>query len=314
MLKKIYAAIISVTVLIIALSTSVYAWFSLTSVNFVENIEFEAGGNDELQISLDGINFSKSIPGDTFSKIFGRTPRLESITTTNNIDFISGPPYWSASNLDRDLITFKVYFRLTSDLEDELNHQRYIYLADRIQVPFGVSGASGTYVTSKGINWVAPVSYQGLNGFVQSGTQETYYAANAIRIGVINPDENINFIYDVSENPFHGYGLPIGANDYYKIVAEHQLPQVQPLEDDIMIYQLTTFNPMQNDIAMDQRSLVSKLELISSEDGITTYEGNATINIWLEGWDPDCIDAVIKDQIQIQLRFRAARYFEDLGI
>ena len=52
-----------------------------------------------------------------------------------------------------------------------------------------------------------------------------------------------------------------------------------------MRYKLTEFHPLQPDIAMDKQSLVSKLSLVSSEEGVTTYEGKATITIWLEGWD-----------------------------
>ena len=314
MLKKIYAAIISLSIIVIALTTSVYAWFSLTSINFIEDIEFEADGNDELTLSLDGETYSKSIPSDTIRQIYGLVPKLETVTTTNNIDFQNGPPYWDLSNRQKDYISLEIHFRLVSDLENEMNHQRYVYLADRIHIPYGDARPSGTYVTSRGITWMAPISYQGLNGFVEDGTVETYYAANALRIGVYNPDENINFIYDVSENPLHGYGLSFGANDYYRRVSPQILPELNPIDEGLMIYELTDFNPMQRDIAMDQRSLVSKLELISSVDGLTTYEGSATINIWLEGWDPDCIDAVIRDQMLIQLRFRAARYYEDLNI
>lgn len=305
MLKKIYAAIISLSIVVIALTTSVYAWFSLTSINFIEDIEFEADGNDGLTISLDGETYGKSIPSDTIREMFGRVPRLTTVTTTNNIDFTNGPPYWDSSRRQNDYISLDIHFRLVSDLENEMSHQRYVYFTDRVNVPYGDDRPGGTYATSRGITWMAPIGYQGINGFVEDGTVETYYAANALRIGVYNPDENINFIYDVSENPLHGYGLPFGANDYYRLVSPHPLPMLRPIDEGLMIYELTDFNPMQNDIAMDQRSLVSKLELISSVDGITTYEGHATINIWLEGWDADCIDAVIRDQMLIQLRFRA---------
>src|SRR5690606_18724209 len=102
MLKKIYAAIISLSIIVIALTTSVYAWFSLTSMNFIEDIEFEADGNDELTISIDGENYGKSIPSDIIREMFGRVPRLSAVTTTNNIDFVNGPPYWDSSQRQKD--------------------------------------------------------------------------------------------------------------------------------------------------------------------------------------------------------------------
>src|SRR5690606_38349149 len=149
-----------------------------TSMNFIEDIEFEADGNDELTISIDGENYGKSIPSDIIREMFGRVPRLSAVTTTNNIDFVNGPPYWDSSQRQKDFISIELYFRLVSDLEDELSHQRYVYLADRVNVPYGDQRPSGTYATSRGITWMAPVGYQGFNGFVEEGTVETYYAAN----------------------------------------------------------------------------------------------------------------------------------------
>lgn len=312
MLKKLYATILTLTVLAIALSTSVYAWFTITGLNFIQDIEFGAEGNDILKMSLDGENFSDSITKEQLSEIYGERFRLKSITTTNNIDFNDGPPYFPRSDSTRDYISLDIHFRLTSIQEDPLSHQRYVYLADKVNEPYTLNPPSGTYIQSQGIDWQAPIDYQGKDRFIEAGTIERYYAKDAIRIGVRNEDEGINFIYDVSEQPQYGYGLPIGANDFAKRAVYYQFPDPDPLIPGIMRYKLTEFHPLQPDIAMDKQSLVSKLARISSEDGVTTYQGKATITIWLEGWDPDCIDAIIRDRIVIQLRFRATRYFEDL--
>jgi hypothetical protein len=312
MLKKLYATILALTVLAIALSTSVYAWFSITGLNFVQDIEFGADGNDILKISLDGKTYGDTITRDQLSEIYGERFRLKTVTTTNNIDFTEGPPLFPRSDANKDFLSIEIHFRLTTNQEDPLSHQRYVYLADRVYLPYTLNPPSGTYIESKGVDWQTPIDYQGKDGFIEAGTVERYYAKDAIRIGVRNDDEGINFIYDVSEQPQYGYGLPIGANDFARRAVSYQFPEPLPLVPGIMRYKLTEFHPLQPDIAMDKQSLVSKLSLVSSEEGVTTYEGKATITIWLEGWDPDCIDGIIRDQIVIQLRFRATRYYEDL--
>ena len=40
------------------------------------------------------------------------------------------------------------------------------------------------------------------------------------------------------------------------------------------------------------------------------YLGNATLNIWIEGWDADAFDAILGDQILIQLEFITAKHIE----
>jgi hypothetical protein len=53
------------------------------------------------------------------------------------------------------------------------------------------------------------------------------------------------------------------------------------------------------------------MELIVSDQkddkNQTYYVGKVTMNIWLEGWDADCFDAILDDVIRIQLKFRAGK-------
>lgn len=56
-MKKIYSSALALMVLIALFSTVSYAWLYLASVNTIENISLTASGGNNLEISLDGINY-----------------------------------------------------------------------------------------------------------------------------------------------------------------------------------------------------------------------------------------------------------------
>ncbi len=80
------------------------------------------------------------------------------------------------------------------------------------------------------------------------------------------------------------------------------LPQEKPYT----IYELTQIaedNPYQ---ALDNQSLITELQPTGfyDQDGNEIYQSKVIINIWIEGWDADAFNAVLKDYIKIQLQFK----------
>src|SRR5690554_3104420 len=308
--KKLYLLIISFLFVTLTLSTTVYAWFSLSRTSMIEGIEIGISLDDTIELSLDGMTYHKTIDNEMLASIIGNNPHLASITSQDGINFFKGPlETTSRAKANVDYISFPLYFRLTSDNPNVSAHQKYIYLANALDPAYDTaSNLKGTFVTSKGNWWTNPIAYHDGMGIVPAGTNRLYYAKNAVRIASENPDPDLTFIYDTSEDKYRGFGKVFGAYDYYmkRLGIELEIPDTPTNE----IFGLTEFSPLQDDIALDQVSLLSALNLISSDNGRYIYQGMTRINIWLEGWDADAFDPILDDKLLISLNIRSARYYE----
>jgi len=312
MLKKIYSVLFALTLIAITLTTSVYAWFATSKTALLDGIELGVGEDDDLWLSLDGINYHKSITNEMLVEYVGTQRKLASITSQNGKDFFLGPVLLETRAIPKvDYLSFDVYFKVVTNNPNVDAHHKYVYLADRTKPSYELaSNAPGTFVASKGKNWINPLGFDDGDIYVTPGENRLYYAHNAVRIASYNESENLSFIYDVSENEARGFGKPFGAIDfYYRMLGVRMEPPEAPQN---MIYKLTEFSKLQNDIAIDKTSLVSEVSLVNEVEGIYEYRGRTKISIWLEGWDADCYDAILDDPMWIQLRFKAARFDDSL--
>ena len=308
MLKKIYAALFALTLISITLTTSVYAWFNTSKSSLVDGVEMGVGEDDNLYLSLDGINYQKNITPEMLREHIGRTTRLTNITSPDGKTFYASPTSTRVYADPRtEYLTFDIYFKVVTDNPNEAAHQKYVYLADRKTPSFELApNTKGTFVVSRGVNWTSPIDFNDGDIYVTAGENRLYHASNAVRIGVVNDEQELSFIYDPSENEARGYGKLFGALDYYERRLGVRL--VPPEAPNNMIYRLSNFSPLQDDIALDKVSLVAETILVNEVDGIYEYRGHAKVSIWIEGWDPDSMDAIQADILLISLRFKAARF------
>lgn len=308
MRKKLYLLIISFLCVTLTLSTTVYAWFQISRTGLIEGIEIGISLDDTIELSLDGMTYHKTIDNDMLSKVIGKNPRLATVTTQDGTNFIKGPfETSSVASKNVDYISFDLYFRLTSDNPNISAHQRYIYLANSKQPTFAEAlTTDGTFITSKGNMWRNPIAFHDGMEVIPAGSNRLYYAKNAVRIASISPNPELSFIYDTSEDRYRGFGKPFGAYDYYTKRLGVALDMPNAPEN--QIFKLTQFSPLQNDIALDKDSLLAELTLVSEDQGRYTYQGMTTINIWLEGWDPDAFDPIVNDSLIISLSIRSARF------
>src|SRR5690554_5144100 len=129
--KKLYLLMISFLLVTLTLSTSVYAWFSLSRTSMIEAIEINISLDDNIELSLDGITYHKTIDNEMLASIIGDNPQLASITSQDGTNFYKGPlETTSRAKANVDYISFPLYFRLTSNNLNVSAHQKYIYLAN----------------------------------------------------------------------------------------------------------------------------------------------------------------------------------------
>lgn len=304
-MTKLKWLLITILLTAITLFTSVYAWLQVSNINILEDISIEVGVGDYLEISLDGVNYGKTIDKSTIGSSL-KNFAFTDVTTTDNLNFYKGQNYRSKLAIKNvDYISLDLWFRVLPEQGvAEENIFNEIYLTNKIEVSYQEaknSEISGTYVASEGKNWMADYTFDNGSSIVRKGTIDKYYAKEAMRIGFISNTNS--FIYDVSENEARGYGKPFGAFDYYNLKNRSNKLK-EPTVIPPTIYELSHEYP-NTGIMNNDNSQIVVLERIGDY-----YLGNATLNIWIEGWDADAFDAILGDQILIQLEFITAKHIE----
>lgn len=306
-MKKIYLTFITFLLMILVTTTVTYAWISLSTSNVVTNIGLKTNLGDELEISLDGINYYKSLPSSIIINRLGRVVFTD-VTSLDGKTFDRGIHSQKTVVKNKDYVSIDFHFR-TSSLR-----AHKVFLANNVsnQVIFDQLG-EGTFIVSKGINWVSDIDFiYGPNDqMVLKGDVNRYFVSDSIRIAIhehpLNElDLRTNLqskIFDLTGNRERGFGKPYGAFDYYLRKRGHiELP----LQIPDTIYELSEFSPT-GPFALDNNShiltLIKTTELDSK--GLPFYKGSVTMNIWLEGWDADLFDAVFGDQVKMQFEFKA---------
>ncbi len=316
MSRKIYLSLLSLVMATLLFVTVSYAWASLSLINNVTGLNLSATVGDELQLSVDGVNYFTKLPASEIENIFNEV-RLKDITTVNGIDF-STNPYKGASEpiANKDYISFELWIRSSRP-------EKHVFLYNNIndQVSYEKTDQLGTFAVSKGTLWVAKHSFFNgptTNDLVKMGTLGKYHASEAIRISIIELNNDMNpmddreesalsrFIYDPSENKERGFGKLFGSYSYYFQMAGYYMPV--PTEFPKTSYRLSEMDPRNPYQAADNESLIATLQETEEVDdkGRPYYVSKIRINIWLEGWDPDAFDAITGDRIKIQLQFKSA--------
>jgi len=311
------------TLMVITLGVIAFAWVSLSTINNIDGMGLTASAGDDLQISVDGINFYNQLPTSEIKEIFENV-NLHDATTIDNINFYTGGLRGTNPAIPNlHYLTFDLWFRTTRP-------ERAIYLYNNVnhRVTYTNYDVKGTFVVSRGVYWMSNETF--FNGplpsdIVNQGQINRYYASDSIRIGVrelvddMNPldsrnDNNLkNIIYDPSENEARGYGVAFGALSYFNRRAPMYL--FPPATKPYTTYRLSKMDPNNPYQALDNESQIATLqttELVDERERII-YQGKVRINIWVEGWDADSFDIIGDDPVKIQLQFKVAHPFNEQG-
>ncbi|MFU8792881.1 MAG: hypothetical protein ACNA7K_02550 [Acholeplasmataceae bacterium] len=322
-IRRVYISLLSVVLFTFIFGTATYAWISINSINSIDGLSLTATTGEQLQISIDGINYQQFLETETLEAIFGDV-QLKDITSLNGKTFYTGGLRMVGPAVaNEDYLSFELWFR-TKEVE------RHVYLVNNVSSEVTYDQTMlGTYVVSRGVRWVSKHTF--LNGpgeedIVNQGDEGIYYGSEAIRISIeeIKAEENAldirgdeafrTIIYDPSENPSRGYGTFYGAYHYFMISTGNTFFSLPPYRPDIL-YRLTTFEPYDPYQAQDNDSLVAELiesDMIDDEGNIY-YIGKIRVNVWIEGWDADAFDAIHRDRIKMQLQFKSGKPFIELG-
>ncbi len=317
MVKKLYIAILAMILLVVTLATSTFAWAIIAETNRVDGFNITARQDSNLEFSLDGINYSSEINEQQINAIIGEAKLMDWTTydgqtfTGTTIPFVEGVLDFEAVP-NKNYIQLVLYVRTSSAMYTDL------YLVNNVSqsVSYDALPNTGTYVTSRGVNYRAPITYQySPTMTVFEGEVRTYYAKDAVRVSFVEmlyddtdtrlESELNRFIWDPSGNPARGFAKTFGATDFIK--QYHNLYFELPTEEQTVTYGLTTFTDPNAYLPDNQLSRVASL--VESDEvnnqNRNYHIGKFMINFWVEGWDADAFDAVFDDELQIQFEFQS---------
>ena len=316
--QKLFISILSLIFAVLLFGTVSYAWFSISTTGVVHNVTLGMSSDNKFQISLDGINYHDSISNEDIMKLISDDFELGDVTSFDGITFEKGgPSQFEPAKKNIDYLSLTLYFRTTA-------YEKNVYLVEDVSSEAYLNNeVEGTYIISKGINWKADNTF--INGedevkdVVNVGDRHMFYAAEAVRIGFVEKkiienknddrsEEDLNTkIFDLSRNPARGYGTSYGSLDYFNVKQGTSIepPELFP-EVITTLSKFYQYNPY---IPLDDNSYILRMIETDKVDplGDTYYVGKVEMNIWLEGWDADCFDAIYRDLLTISLKFKGAR-------
>lgn len=307
--KKLLLFLVTFVLTVVTLTTSTAAWITLPARNRVDNIQFSVIKDSRLQISFDGINYYDEI-NEEIVRMYLPSIGAPDLTTMDGKTFTS-----IYENSLAPEFSFELYFRA------ERSAANCIYLVDNVSNNYsydeiGSSIINGTYAISQGVRWTPGADFDnGYGDVVKKNETRIYYGDDAIRISFIeqnasnqylqivdNRTEYSSFIWDPSEDETRGFGMPFGAYDYVKKLRRPDLEL--PSEVPNTIYHLSLFDKESKKVN-NANSLVATMQQ-GLENNFPYKYAKVRVNIWFEGWDPDCIDGVTRDIVKLQFKFICA--------
>lgn len=315
--RRILISILIFTVMIMTFGTVAFAWISVITTNNIDGLSLTASSGDELEISLDGINYYSQLPGELIEDLYQGYSLIDVTSLDGQTFYTGGLRDVKPAIANEHYISFDLWIRSTEN-------ERNIFLINHIPIDTEYeTDQIGTYILSKGVIWINPTRF--LNGpdqddWVEAGQIDRYYASHAMRISIterINEENELDtrtindlkptFIFDPSNDPVRSYGQPIGAFSYFFQRTRWWIEL--PTEKPVVSYRLSETDPFDPYQALDNESWVATLVPtgLFNEKDEEYYATKMSVNIWVEGWDADAFDAIDRDQVKIQIQFKALR-------
>lgn len=292
----------SLFVLILALGVagaSTYAWISSNNSAKIDGFNLEIKGDTNLLISLSGESgtFKSSISKAEIEEYLianhGENFKLTPATSSDGKAFAD----LDGSTDDISYASITLYF--------QSNAKQDIFLSSNPDLNYVTSerreSASGNVIDA----WKELDTVYGQSSIIPKGSKVYASAMNAIRVSFVegdnavvwypNPDKGFSGDYNYKSLPdFTCYSL---STDYLNEVFGYNLSVPSDYQ--------TLCSKDYYDMEAGNYIIGDKL-LTLDDEANGSYRGELTVNIWLEGWDGDCIDSIVDDILTIKLQFQSA--------
>lgn len=319
--KRIILSIVTLVLVVVALGTTTFAWFTLSNVATVSNIEGSITGGDGLEIA-----YGLVMPEGTDNYIGEHrthigsdewTELLEQINNGSDFVFSAVSPTSSTSLESFSKLKEDGYEMVDGSNVTKLVQEAAIVNQDYLefQVHFRSSSAGIVYwtgfeITGTTVNFTTNVKFtDAKENEILDGATIQVNPANAARISVGNT------IVQNPEGPAEGFtnnkvmgttAIEAGQFSYLTALRNRIYWPLSGTETAISSANVGNI-PLQEALtelpAIGETGAVEVDEL--SGEG-TTFTGSATVRIWIEGWDADTFDSILELGLTFGLTFEKA--------
>ncbi|MDY0363314.1 MAG: hypothetical protein RBR27_01185 [Bacilli bacterium] len=284
--RKLMLSIVAIALVVIALGTSTFAWFTLSNKASVGQFNAEVTAGEGMELSLDQTTWYSSIPADViqakikanFDAVSGLTndsdePILTAVTTADLLTFnkmLADQSGYEIAKANVDYIKLKIYVRAVD--------------IDTILI-------SSLELTGTPEDWTSDAEFTGAGGAdVAVGGTVNVSAANGARVGIAGTS---NFVYEndgTGTNTVLGNTITSNGQASYFQVKTGIAPAAIPGAPTLVIGSVQSVDPA-----------VEVLTLTGPTSGY--YTGEFDLFVWFEGLDPDTYDSILTMPLNIKMSF-----------
>lgn len=286
---KLLFAIISAAFALVALGTTTFAWFTLTNEATISQFNAQITAGEGIEISLDGTNFYTTIPDTVIqAKINSMKIELKDVTSkdgivmteidgTTTVSFLSDP----GENEKNAFIQFDLWVRSPSATTVNLE-----------SVTFSSTGKS----------WPSDATFTHPKyGELKPGDEEIYYAHDALRLSISEGTSN-KVVYEAPASDTNTVldqnRISAGMVNYYLVknsinLLDKYQSVVLPASTDLLKLDTDNETEIPDPVAVVSLTGNNEAKVI-------------TVRVWVEGWDPDCFNAILNEYINVQMVFKKA--------
>lgn len=287
--RRILTSVVMLVLMVVALSTGVFAWFTINTKTEATSLEGTAEALDGgFLISTSGKNGSYAT-SVSLSDVTSEGFKFVDTTTTDGIKMVD----MNGVVIDSGYLEFDLYF-LTGEERDTI-YLTYLKIED----------------VTPGASWVAEKDIQyGENKTLNQGTIMKANLSSALRVSIqeesletlnifekYGSEDNINVAFDNKETATFNNTTGFGgfAADYYKAIMNETL-KVPTDRKDIII----------NEDHTTDTEIAKAIEPVTSGLGVDetfTKGTKVKVRVWLEGWDGEAFNAIHSGKVSLTFNF-----------
>ncbi len=312
--QKLVLSVVTMALVVIALGTSTFAWFTLTNTASVgqfnaqvtagEGIEISLGTWESNDATITGINaptwytvIPASVIQARLTAMYSTTLELTDLTSADGI-VIENLEGTQINNLSGDYVEFKIFFRSTSESTIRWNQASLTgtakpWVVDTAYVganlnEFALAPTNAVGATVQVAAWTAAR----LSVFNLAGDTGAVYQAPAV-IG----SSTASVVYNSIALPAVSYaeGFEFGA-------ASYQLAK----NDGVSVYTLPAvgYGAALTSVLSGDPLVGTPVVTLAKAVSTDTYAyGTVVVRVWIEGWDADAFDSIFLTSLFVSLGF-----------
>ncbi len=314
--KRFIISVLTLVLTVVALGTSTFAWFSLSTVSSVSNIGGDVTAGDGLQIKLSGTKpggslketqWMSNIDFSSFIALIAPDLEFDAVTTldgktgftkmgsTNNGNLHLN----AATTANKDYIEFTIHFKSQKAGTVDLTN---LVFGGSNTATFQSTGADYVQVPTKAASNV-PVTTAAANGarisFTGSSTT-VYQKANSdltLNLDGDSEPESVTGNYVMESEAIVGGQWSYLTQGLGLRIFNNAAENTEYLDGDLP----TNLLVAATDITETGTS--TSIELVQT-GGTGNFLGEVVVRVWLEGWDVDTYDSIFTLNLRIDLTFK----------